>query len=97
VSPGRSELPKPTHLALGVADLAASLVLDVAAPVNADAFHFGFHVAGDTDVEAWAARLRERGATTVAGPAPRPTLRTLGSVVTTIDPDGHKIEIYSGD
>ncbi len=50
MSPGRSELPKPTHLALGV-----------------------------------------------AGPAPRPTLRTLGSVVTTIDPDGHKIEIYSGD
>ena len=46
MSPGRSELPKPTHLTLGV-----------------------------------------------AGPAPRPTLRTPGSVVATIDPDGDTIEI----
>ncbi len=124
MSSGLSELPKPSHLALGVADLAASiafyrdvlglavgdlapnayvewpgflLVLDVAAPVNAEAFHFGFQVSGDGDVHAWADRLRERGATIVAGPTPRPTLRTPGSVVATIDPDGHKIEIYSGD
>ena len=74
------------------------LVLDAAAPVAAQPFHFGFQVASDDDVDAWATLLRERGATIVKGAAARPTLRTpSGRVVGVADPDGHLIEIYSGD
>ncbi len=73
------------------------LVLDAAAPVASDPFHFGFQVENDAEVTAWAAFLRGRGATILNGPAPRPTLRTPGSVVAIADPDGHMIEIYSGD
>ncbi len=74
------------------------LVLDAAAPVAAQPFHFGFQVGGDDEVDAWATLLRERGATIVKGPSARPTLRTpTGRVVGVADPDGHLIEIYSGD
>ncbi len=73
------------------------LVLDAAAPVASDPFHFGFRVEDDDAVSAWAETLRGRGATILSGPTPRPTLRTPGSVVAVADPDGHMIEIYSGD
>jgi catechol 2,3-dioxygenase-like lactoylglutathione lyase family enzyme len=74
------------------------LVLDAAAPVAAEPFHFGFQVGSDGDVDTWAALLRERGATIVKGPSSRPTLRSpTGRVVGVADPDGHLIEIYSGD
>jgi catechol 2,3-dioxygenase-like lactoylglutathione lyase family enzyme len=74
------------------------LVLDAAAPVAAEAFHFGFAVGSDAEVDTWAALLRERGATIVKGPISRPTLRSpTGRVVGVADPDGHLIEIYSGD
>ena len=74
------------------------LVLDAGAPTAAQAFHFGFQVETDDDVDAWATLLRERGATIVKGPIARPTLRTpTGRVVGVADPDGHLIEIYSGD
>lgn len=74
------------------------LVLDAAAPAAAQPFHFGFQVASDDEVDAWAAMLGERGAPIVKGPIARPTLRTpTGRVVGVADPDGHLIEIYSGD
>jgi catechol 2,3-dioxygenase-like lactoylglutathione lyase family enzyme len=74
------------------------LVLDAGAPVAAQPFHFGFQVASDDDVDAWASLLQQRGATLVKGPVARPTLRTpTGRVVGIADPDGHLIEIYSGD
>lgn len=119
------KLSKPSHLSIGVADLAAAkrfyagilgldvhdlghdayvewpgflLVFDVAAPAAAQPFHFGFQVESDEAVDAWAALLLERGATLVKGPVARPTLRTpTGRVVGVADPDGHLIEIYSGD
>lgn len=74
------------------------LVLDAAAPAAAQPFHFGFQVESDDDVDAWATLLHSRGATIVKGPIARPTLRTpTGRVVGVADPDGHLIEIYSGD
>lgn len=74
------------------------LVLDAAAPAAGEPFHFGFQVESDGEVDAWATLLRERGATLVKGPVERPTLRTpTGRVVGVADPDGHLIEIYSGD
>ena len=94
-------------LGLDVRDLASDayvewpgflLVLDAAAPAAGQPFHFGFQVTSDDDVDAWATLLRERGAKIVKGPIPRPTLRSpTGRVVGVADPDGHLIEIYSGD
>jgi metallothiol transferase len=65
-------------LAAGDADLRGTL-------------HFGFRVAVDADVDAWFARLRDRGVPIVEGPTDRGAVY-VGRL---LDPDGYPVEIYA--
>jgi catechol 2,3-dioxygenase-like lactoylglutathione lyase family enzyme len=67
------------------------LILTPSPPAERGKFHFGFRVESAGEVDAWAARLRERGVEYVAGPSGENTLRQLYC----IDPDEYKIEIYA--
>ncbi len=67
------------------------LILTPSPPAGRGKFHFGFRVGSAEEVDAWAARLRERGVDIVTGPSGENGLRQMYC----IDPDDYKIEIYS--
>ena len=56
-------------------------------------FHFGFRVTTREEVDAWLARLRERGEEIAHGPHDYGGYYTFS----TLDPDGYAIEIYFED
>lgn len=66
------------------------LVLTSSPPAGRGKFHFGFRVASPEEVDAWAARLRERGVAIVTGPSSETGRRQMFC----IDPDDYKLEIY---
>ena len=66
------------------------LILTASPPAGRGKFHFGFRVQTAEEVDAWAARLRDRGVDIVTGPAGENGLRQMYC----IDPDDYKIEIY---
>jgi catechol 2,3-dioxygenase-like lactoylglutathione lyase family enzyme len=66
------------------------LILTASPPAGRGKFHFGFRVESAEEVDAWAARLRERGVEIVIGPSGENGRRQLYC----IDPDDYKIEIY---
>jgi catechol 2,3-dioxygenase-like lactoylglutathione lyase family enzyme len=67
------------------------LILTPSPPAGRAKFHFGFRVGTPEEVDAWAARLRDRGVDIVTGPSSSNGLRQLYC----IDPDDYQIEIYS--
>ena len=60
-------------------------------PAGRGKFHFGFKVGQRSEVDAWAERLRGKGAQIVAGPAAREGTYHLF----VLDPDAYEIEIYA--
>ena len=66
------------------------LMLTASPPAGRGKFHFGFRVESADEVDAWAARLRDRGLDIVTGPSSENGRRQLFC----IDPDDYKIEIY---
>ncbi|MSP23930.1 MAG: VOC family protein [Myxococcales bacterium] len=73
-------------LSCGTSDLA----LVKGQPLIHRRFHFGFRVDTREEVDAWLARLRERGAEIVHGPQDYGGYYTFS----TLDPDSYAIEIY---
>jgi catechol 2,3-dioxygenase-like lactoylglutathione lyase family enzyme len=67
------------------------LILTSSPPAGRGKFHFGFRVDSAEEVDAWAARLRDRGVEIVIGPSGENGRRQLFC----IDPDDYKLEIYS--
>jgi catechol 2,3-dioxygenase-like lactoylglutathione lyase family enzyme len=67
-----------------------SLILTSSPPAGRGKFHFGFRVESAEEVDAWAARLRDRGVEIVIGPSGENGRRQMFC----IDPDDYKIEIY---
>lgn len=67
------------------------LVLTPGTPRTSENFHFGFRLESRAEVDAWFAKLRERGVPIVA----EPEVRGKTYVGRIADPDAYVVEIFS--
>jgi catechol 2,3-dioxygenase-like lactoylglutathione lyase family enzyme len=67
------------------------LVFNAGEPQVGGTFHFGFRVAGASDVDAWIARLRDHAVPILVEPKHADSVY----VARVGDPDGYEIEIYA--